>query len=51
MRAVLLGVVEDNALLQLLAGRRKVSEAEAGDAQRIVGLHKDTPGPQHAGPG
>src|SRR5215831_15664253 len=41
MRAVPLGVVVDNPLLKVLAGRRKFSEPEAGDTQRIVGLHKE----------
>ena len=41
MSAVPLGIVVDNPLLKVLAGRSKFSEPEAGDAQRIVGLHEE----------
>ena len=42
MGAVLLGVVEGNALLQVRAGRGKLSQTEQGRPQRIVGLQEES---------
>ena len=41
MGAVLLGVVEGNALLQVLSGRDKLSEPVQGLPQRIVGPQEE----------
>ena len=39
--AVLLGVVEGNALLQVRSGRSQLSQPEQGHPQRIVGLQEE----------
>ena len=38
---MLLGVVQGNALLQVLSGGGKLSETEQGQPQRMVGLHEE----------
>ena len=39
--AVLLGVVEGNALLQVRAGRGELAQPEQGVPQRLVGLQEE----------
>ena len=51
MGAVLLGVVEGNALLQVCSGEGQLSQTEQGVSQRLVGLQEERRVLARSGPG